>query len=71
LVHKKIIKVSCEQIEEIEELEEGTNGAGTVKDEGTKDLEKKLEKMMWKMNCFIVCLAIVVFGVLIKSVVMA
>ncbi|CAD6333260.1 unnamed protein product [Miscanthus lutarioriparius] len=64
LVHKKIIRVSCEQIEEIEEPK-------TVKDEGVKDLEKKLEKMMWKMNCFIVCLAIVVFGVLVKSIVMA
>jgi hypothetical protein len=53
LVHKKIIRVSCEQIEEIEELEEGTDGAETIKDEGMKDLEKKLEKMMWKMNCFI------------------
>ena len=46
LVHKKIIRVSCEQIEEIEELEKGTDGAETVKDEGMKDLEKKLEKMM-------------------------
>ena len=68
MVPKKIIRVSCE---EIEELEEGTDGAETVKDEGMKDLEKRLEKMMWKMNCFIVCLAIVVFGVLVKSVVMS
>ena len=42
----------------------------TVKDEGVKDLEKKLEKMMWKMNCFIVVVAIVMFGIVVRSVVM-
>jgi hypothetical protein len=70
-VDKKIIRVSCEQIEEIEESKVGTDGGETVKAEGMKDLEKKLEKMMWKMIFFIVYLAIVVFGVVVKSVVMA
>lgn len=45
LVDKKIIRVSCEQIEELEEGAEGIE-LETVKEEGMKDLQKKLEKMM-------------------------
>jgi hypothetical protein len=69
LVDKKIIRVSCEQIEELE----GAEGIKleTVKEEGMKDMEKKPEKMMWKMNVFIVFVAIVVFAILVKFVVMA
>jgi len=34
-----------------------------------KHLENKLEKMMWKMNIVVVCIAIVVLAVVVKSVV--
>ena len=33
-----------------------------------KQLENKLEKIMWKMNIFIACVAIVVLAVVVKHV---
>jgi len=34
-----------------------------------KLLENKLEKMMWKMNIVVVCIAMVVMAAVVKSVV--
>ncbi|CAD6214647.1 unnamed protein product [Miscanthus lutarioriparius] len=73
LVDKKIIRICCEEIEELveeggEEHSEGAHlGVEGLKDLKTEALEKKLEKMMSKMNYVIVCLVVVVFGVVFKS----
>jgi len=72
LVDKKIIRICCEEIEELveeggEEHSEGAHlGVEGLKDLKTEALEKKLEKMMSKMNYVIVCLVVVVFGVVFK-----
>jgi len=42
-------------------------GVEGLKDLKTEALEKKLEKMMSKINYVIVCLVVVVFGVVFKS----
>ena len=71
LVDMKIIKICCEPIEELEGEEYGVpaEDEATGQDEGMKHLENKLEKMMWKMNIVVVCIAIVVLAVVVKSVV--
>jgi len=51
-------------------VEEGLEGSEYANHEEKKDLEKKMENLMWKMNCFIVVVAIVVFGIVVRSVVM-
>ena len=52
LMEKKIIRICCEQIEELgEEVVEAA-----AQDEGMKQLENKMERMMWKFNIFIVCI---------------
>jgi len=52
LMEKKIIRICCEQIEELgEEVVEAA-----TQDEGMKQLENKMERMMWKFNIFIVCI---------------
>jgi len=66
LIEKKIVIINCE---EVEELEEGLEGSEYANHE-EKNLEKKMENLMWKMNCFIVVVAIVVFGIVVRSVVM-
>ena len=67
LIDKKIIIINCE---EVEEVEEGLEGSEYANHEEKKDLEKKMENLMWKMNCFIVVVAIVLFGIVVRSVVM-
>ena len=67
LIDKKIIIINCE---EVEEVEEGLEGSEYANHEEKKDLEKKMENLMWKMNCFIVVVAIVVFGIVVRSVVL-
>ena len=71
LVDMKIIKICCEPIEELEGEEHGVpaEDEATCQDEGMKLLENKLEKMMWKMNIVVVCIAIVVLAAVVKSVV--
>jgi len=66
LIDKKIVIINCEEVEELEEGSEGSEYANHEE----KDLEKKMENLMWKMNCFIVVVAIVVFGIVVRSVVM-
>ena len=65
LIDKKIIIINCEEVEELEEGSEGSEYANHEE----KDLEKKMN-LMWKMNCFIVVVAIVLFGIVVRSVVM-
>ena len=71
LVDMKIIKICYVPIEELEGEEHGvpTKDEATGQDEGMKHLENKLEKMMWKMNIVVVCIAIVVLAAVVKSVV--
>ena len=66
LIDKKIVIINCEEVEELEEGSEGSEYANHEE----KDLEKKMENLMWKMNCFIAVVAIVVFGIVVRSVVM-
>ena len=67
MIDKKIIIIDCE---EVEELEKGSEGSEYANHEEEKDLEKKMENLMWKMNCFIAVVAIVVFGIVVRSVAM-
>ena len=62
LIDKKIVIIN---FKEVEELEEGSEGSEYANHE-EKDLEKKMENLMWKMNCFIVVVAIVVFGIVVR-----
>lgn len=55
---------------QVEELEEGTKGIKTGQDEGRKDLELKMENLLWKMSMFFVCLAILVYGIVVRYVAM-
>ena len=66
LIDKKIVIINCKEVEELEEGSEGSEYANHEE----KDLEKKMENLMWKMNCFIVVVAIVLFGIVVRSVVM-
>ena len=65
LIEKKIVIINCEEVEELEEGLEGSEYANHKE----KDLEK-MENLMWKMNCFIAVVAIVVFGIVVRLVVM-
>jgi len=65
LIDKKIVIINCKEVEELEEGSEGSEYANHKE----KDLEK-MENLMWKMNCFIAVVAIVVFGIVVRSVVM-
>ena len=67
LIDKKIVIIDCEEVKELEERSQGSEYANH---EEKKDLEKKMENLMWKMNCFIVVVAIVVFGIVVRSVAM-
>jgi hypothetical protein len=49
--------------------EEGSVGSPDV-DQQRKELEHKLEKLMWKMNIFIACVVCVVFGCVVMYAVM-
>ena len=40
------------------------------RDEGKNELELKMEKLMWKLNLFIVCFATLVFGIVVRYAVM-
>ena len=40
------------------------------RDEGKNELELKMEKLMWKLNLFIVCFATLVFGIVVRYDVM-
>ena len=64
LVDKKVIRIYCEQIQK----QGGEDDEAAGPDEGMKQLENKLEKIMWKMNIFIACVAIVVLAVVVKHV---
>jgi len=64
LVEKKIVRICCQQIDEHEEDE------APAVDEGMKQLENKMERLMWKMNIFIGCIAVVVLAFVVKSVAM-
>jgi len=64
LVEKKIVRICCQQIDE-----HGEDEAPAV-DEGMKQLENKMERLMWKMNIFIGCIAVVVLAFVVKSVAM-
>jgi len=64
LVEKKIVRICCQQIDE-----HGEDEAPAV-DEGMKQLENKMERLMWKMNIFIGCIAVVVLTFVVKSVAM-
>ena len=66
LIEKKIVIINYK---EVEELEEGSKGSEYANHE-EKDLEKKMKNLMWKMNWFIVVVAIVMFGIVVISVVM-
>jgi len=66
LIDKKIVIINCKEVEELEEGSEGSEYANHEE----KDLEKKMENMMLKMNCFVVVVAIVLFGIVVRSVVM-
>ena len=62
LMEKKIIRICCEQIEELgEEVVEAA-----AQDEGMKQLENKMERLMWKINIFIGCIAVVVLAFVVK-----
>ena len=62
----KIVIINCEEVEELEEGSEGSKYANHEEN----DLEKKMKNLMWKINGFIVVVAIVVFGIVVRSVVM-
>jgi len=64
LVEKKIVRICCQQIDE-----HGEDEAPAV-DEGMKQLENKMERLVWKMNIFIGCIAVVVLAFVVKSVAM-
>ena len=64
LVEKKIVRICCQQIDEL-----GEDEAPAV-DEGMKQLENMMERLMWKMNIFIGCIAVVVLAFVVKSVAM-
>lgn len=63
LIDKKVVVIMCE---ELEDLEERIEGSETAIYEGMKDLEKKLDHLMWKMNLVFVCVGIVVLSVVVK-----
>ena len=66
LVEKKIVRICYQQIDEHgEEKDEAP-----AEDEGMKQLENKMERLMWKMNIFIDCIAVVVLAFVVKSVAM-
>lgn len=68
LVENKVITIA---LEHAEDLEEGTDDSDSVGEPGgMKELEKKMEAMMWKFNFFIVCVAFVVIGVALNAYVM-
>ena len=66
------IRRSSLSSEQVDELEEGSEGSeyGNDQDEGNKDLEKKLEKLTWKMNYFLIFAGIVELVMVVRSVVM-
>ena len=66
---KKIAIIKCEQVDELEEWSEGSE-YGNDKDEGNKDLGKKLENLTWKMNYFLIFAGIVELVMVVRSVVM-
>ena len=66
LIDKKIVIINCKEVEELEQGSECNEYANYEE----KDMEKKMENQMWKMKCFIVVVAIVVFGIVVRSVVM-
>jgi hypothetical protein len=63
LIDKKVVVIMCD---ELEDLEEGIEGSEPAIDEGMKDLEKKLDHLMWKINLVFVCVGIVVLSVVVK-----
>ena len=63
MIDKKVVVIMCEQLED---LEEGIEGTKTAIDEGMKDLEKKLDHLMRKMNLVFVCVGIVLLSVVVK-----
>ena len=64
LVEKKIVRICCQQIDE----HGGEEDEAPAEDEGMKQLENKMERLMWKMNIFISCIAVVVLAFVVKSV---
>ena len=66
LIDKKIVIIDCEEVKELEERSEGSEYANHEEN----DLEKKMKNLMWKINGFIVVVVIVVFGIIVRSVVM-
>lgn len=67
LVEKKTVIINCE---DVEELEEGSEDSAGGNHERNKNLEKKMEILMWKMNSFIVVFAVVLFAIVVRSFVM-
>ena len=72
LVEKKIVRICCQQIDEHGGKEDEAPGEneGMKQDDGMKQLENKMERLMWKMNIFIGCIAVVVLAFVVKSVAM-
>ena len=66
LMDKKIVIIKYEQVDQVEE-----RCHGSVQDEDRNRLEKKLENLIWKMNCVFVVFGIVVLAMVVRSVVMA
>ena len=61
-----------EQLLDMEEEGEEAMMATNIpsRDEGKNELELKMEKLMWKLNLFIVCFATLVFGIVVRYDVM-
>ena len=61
-----------EQLLDMEEEGEEAMMATNIpsRDEGKNELELKMEKLMWKLNLFIVCFATLVFRIVVRYAVM-
>jgi hypothetical protein len=67
LVELKVVKI-CE--EQLEEMEVGTKNTGTGKEgEESKDMELKMQNLMWKMNFLLVGFVIILVAVGVAIVV--
>ena len=61
MIDIKVVVIICEELEVLIEASEHV-----IDDEGMKDLETKLDHLMWKMNVVFVCVAIVLLSVVVK-----
>jgi hypothetical protein len=66
LIELKVVKI-CE--EKLEELEEGTKKTVTGKDgEDRKDMELKMQNLLWKMNFLLAAFLILLVAVVVAIV---